>query len=277
MQFVDANLFPAFALSVMYKFCRCQIDLDMFRVAKPRRWAEMPLFKKVQYYKTVLTADYAPYVDKLTAKELATRLCPEIRTARVVRILAGPDDLQETDANAGHLLKSVHGSGWNIHLVAPLNLTEARAKLHSWMKTYSVKEKQYIHILPRFFIEEILDDAYTGLSGRAYVFMIRCIHGVPVSVRVRKDNGVQKFHNSYSPKFELLEPVEFPFEQPPPHQWDALLRCATQLSAPFEFVRIDLYIGADGHIYLSEFTFTPANGAQVFSTAVEAAQGQLWT
>lgn len=250
----------------------------MFRITKPRYWAELPLYKKVQYYKTVLTADYAPYVDKLKAKELATRLCPELRTARVVRILAGPDDLQATDANGSHLLKSAHGSGWNIPLSPPLNLTEARTKLHSWMKTYSVEEKQYIHIRPRFFIEEILDDAYTGFSGRAHVFMARCIHGTPVSVSVRKDNGNGSVvQNSYTPTFDLLEPELFPFEQPPSYQWEALLRCATQLSAPFEFVRIDMYISADGHIYLSEFTFTPANGAPVFSMNVEAAQGRLWT
>lgn len=233
------------------------------------------MFEKIKYYRTVLTADYAPYVDKLVAKELAKTLCPEIRTARTVRVLGGPDDLHESDANPLHILKAVHGSGWIIYPTPPLNLVSLRNRLRSWMRPYSLIEKQYTFIKPRFFIEEILDDAYTGLSGHAYVFMVRCINGVPVSLSVRKDVGSSMLINTYTPTFNLLEPIMFPFEKPP--QWEGLLRCATQLSVPFEFVRVDLYIGADGNIYLSEFTFTPANGSPVFSRKVEEEQGRLWT
>jgi hypothetical protein len=246
----------------------------MFCIKKPTNWNSLPLFKKIQYYQSVLTADYAPYVDKLVAKELAVKLCPEIRTARVVRVLAGPADIQKTDENPLHLLKASHGSGWIHYLAPPLNIATLQRKLHSWMKPYSLVEKQYSFIKPRFFIEEILNDAYTGLSGHARVFMVRCINGVPISVRVRKEEGRRRFHNSYTPAFALLDPAEFPFEKPT--QWDSLLRCATQLSVPFEFVRIDLYIGADGHIYLSEFTFTPARGEPIFSPKVEEEQGRLW-
>jgi hypothetical protein len=247
----------------------------MFRVTKPEGWSSLPLFKKVKYYQTVLTADYAPYVDKLAAKALAHRLCPEIRTAPVVRVLSGPDDLHATDANPSHLLKAVHGCGWTRRLSPPLDLVAMRRQLGNWMKPYSVVETQYTFIPPRFFIEEILDDAYTGNTAQARVFMVRCIHGVPVSVRVRKEEARRAVCNSYTPAFTALESLKFPFERPA--QWDALLRCATQLSAPFEFVRIDLYIGADGHIYLSEFTFTPAGGNPIFSRKVEEEQGRLWT
>jgi len=247
----------------------------MFRVTKPKDWASLPLFKKVRYYQTVLTADYAPYVDKLAAKDLALALCPEIRTAPIVRVLSGPGDLRETDENPSHLLKAVHGCGWTRRLSPPLNLEAMRRQLRDWMKPYSHSEKQYTFIRPRFFIEEMIDDAYTGATGQARVFMVRCIHGVPVSVRVRKEEGPKAVCNSYRPTFEPLESLQFPFEKPA--QWDALLRCATQLSAPFEFVRVDLYIGADGHIFLSEFTFTPAGGNPIFSRAVEEEQGRLWT
>lgn len=247
----------------------------MFRVKKPEGWSSLALFEKIKYYQTVLTADYAPYVDKLDAKDLARTLCPEIRVAPVVRLLSGPDDLHATDANPSHLLKAVHGCGWTRRLSLPLNVEALRSQLGKWMKPYSVVETQYTFIPPRFFIEEILDDAYTGTSGQARVFMVRCIHGVPVSVGVRKDDGGRTMQNSYTPTFGPLASVKFPLEKPA--QWDALLRCATQLSAPFEFVRIDLYIGADGHIYLSEFTFTPAGGHRVFPMELEKEQGRLWT
>lgn len=247
----------------------------MFRVSKPEGWSSLPLFEKVKYYQTVLTADYAPYVDKLAVKDLARTLCPEIRTAPIVRVLSGPGDLQEADANPSHLLKATHGCGWTRRLSPPFHPATLRRQLRKWTKPYSVVETQYTFISPRFFIEEVINDAYTGATGKARVFMVRCIHGAPVSVRVRKEEGPRAVCNSYTPTFAPLEPVAFPLEKPA--QWEALLRCATQLSAPFEFVRVDLYIGADGHIYLSEFTFTPAGGNQIFSTEVEEEQGRLWT
>ena len=108
------------------------------------------MFEKIKYYRTVLTADYAPYVDKLVAKELAKTLCPEIRTARTVRVLGGPDDLHESDANPLHILKAVHGSGWIIYPTPPLNLVSLRNRLRSWMRPYSLIEKQYTFIKPRF-------------------------------------------------------------------------------------------------------------------------------
>ena len=75
-------------------------------------------------------------------------------------------------------------------------------------------------------------------------------------------------------EFELLGAQKFPLEKPA--QWDAMLNYATQLSAPFEFVRIDFYIGADGHVYFSEYTFTPAGGSRVFSMKLEHQYGRLW-
>jgi hypothetical protein len=51
--------------------------------------------------------------------------------------------------------------------------------------------------------------------------------------------------------------------------------CKT-LSKPFEYVRVDLYMGTDG-IYFSEYTFTPHGGKQRLSDTVEITYGKLWT
>ena len=55
-----------------------------------------------------------------------------------------------------------------------------------------------------------------------------------------------------------------------------MLKLAKKLSKPFEFVRIDFYIGENDLIYFSEFTFTPAAGYQVFDLETEMYQGSLW-
>jgi hypothetical protein len=42
-----------------------------------------------------------------------------------------------------------------------------------------------------------------------------------------------------------------------------MVKVAEKLSSPFEFCRVDLY-NVDGKIYLSELTFTPFAGVNIF-------------
>ena len=56
-----------------------------------------------------------------------------------------------------------------------------------------------------------------------------------------------------------------------------MLALAEKLSAPFEFVRIDFYLSKSGDIYFSEYTFTPAGGAILYSDEIENELGALWT
>ena len=47
------------------------------------------------------------------------------------------------------------------------------------------------------------------------------------------------------------------YRPPAPERIASMAAAARALAAPFEFVRVDLYDGADG-IYFGELTFTPA-------------------
>jgi hypothetical protein len=61
-----------------------------------------------------------------------------------------------------------------------------------------------------------------------------------------------------------------------PAEWNTMLSYAQKLAEPFEFVRIDFYLGKNGEIYFSEFTFTPNNGRPVFTDDIEIELGKLW-
>lgn len=234
----------------------------------------MPLYEKIGVYAQHLDERYAPYIDKLEAKAIVTAALPDLQVAPVIRVLKDHADITTADLGASNLLKAAHGCGWNIPLDGSAPLLEIHDALQSWASApYSTKEKQYTYVKPRYFIESILDDKYTGKSGKARVFMVRCIHGKPVSVGVRLGNG-SSVQNSYSPSFKLLEPEKFPFEKPA--QWETLLQYAEVLAAPFEFVRMDFYIGSDEKIYFSEYTFTPAGGHRVFPIHLEHTFGKLW-
>ena len=244
-----------------------------FRFAKPETWTYMPLFEKIGYYASTLDAHYAPYVDKLSVKRIVRELCPDLQVATVVRVLSDPSDISEADYNPHHLLKATHGCGWNIRIIDSTPISVIKVNLDEWNTSYNHLEKQYAHVKPAFFIEEIIDDKYTDQSGQARVFMWRCIHGKPVSVGVRRGLG-DNTQNSYTTEFALMGRKVF--EMPKPPQWEKMREMSEVLSARFEFVRVDFYIGADERIYFSEFTFTPAGGNRVFSMKVEHELGRLW-
>lgn len=249
------------------------MSASAYRFHKPGSWQYMPLFEKIRYYQSILDERFAPFVDKLEVKRRVTEMCPDLLTAKVVKVLKDPGDLTASDLQDGHLLKATHGCGWNIVLKPALNVDQLRRTLSEWNKPYSGIEKQYTFLKPQFFIETIVDDLYLGTTGQARVFMVRCIHGKPVSVGVRVGNG-STVQNSYTIDFALVEPANFVLEKPA--QWDEMIGYAKTLSAPFEFVRVDFYLATDG-VYFSEFTFTPAGGHRVFSMKVEKELGKLWT
>jgi hypothetical protein len=59
-----------------------------------------------------------------------------------------------------------------------------------------------------------------------------------------------------------------PFDAAPPRPqtWDRMLAVVDLLSAPFDYVRIDLYEHA-GEVYFGEFTFTPSAGTVIASSS----------
>ena len=80
--------------------------------------------------------------------------------------------------------------------------------------------------------------------------------------------------NSYDIDWNPIVPVKLDGVEKP-NRLDKMLKLATKLSQPFEFVRIDFYY-VDENIYFSEYTFTPARGKQVFPLDLEIQYGKLW-
>jgi hypothetical protein len=260
-------------------------DPKDFTFKKPENWPTLPLYKKINIYKTVLTQHYAPYIDKLQAKQIVKEICGDaIKVAKVVRVLSGPNDIQLSDINTNYMIKSTHASGWNINIKKNTVVPEIPKILNLWNRIFTAAEQevQYNYLTPKFFIEEKINDIHSGFSGKATVFMIRCIHGVPQSIRVLDGNGID---TSYTPSWELEKAYirqinntnkAHQIQLEKPKQLEEMLRLAALLSQPFEFVRIDFYLSKDNSIYFSEFTFTPGGGSQYFSDEKELELGKLW-
>jgi hypothetical protein len=251
-----------------------QTDPSRFTFTKPQGWETMPLYKKIAYYGTKLNELYAPYVHKITAKQIVKDLCGDrIHVAPIIRVLEGPNDVSESDMNIDHIIKSVHGSGYNISIELTTTVQECIQKINRWNIPYigiQWGELQYKTIQPGFFIEEKIENTSGIKTGNADVYMFRCIKGRPITIGVKRDN----IQNSYDIHWNLLADKKVDIERP--DCLETMIELATVLSAPFEFVRIDFYLSVDSKIYFSEFTFTPACGAQLYSNHTEHYLGALW-
>jgi hypothetical protein len=110
-----------------------------------------------------------------------------------------------------------------------------------------------------------------GKTANAIVYLIRCIRGKPFAIGVRAKRGQNSYDLNWNPiKRIQVQNIE------KPKQFEKMLEIAERLSKPFEFVRIDLYIGKDDVIYFSEFTFTPSGGNRFYSMEREKEFGKLW-
>jgi hypothetical protein len=246
---------------------------------KPDNWSELPMYKKITYSLPFVTADQAKYADKIEVKELVKG---KIETAKIVRILDGPEDVTSKDLNIDWIIKSSHACGQNIFALNDVEEIKKTLKLYN--RTFSalgVDEPHYKFIKPRFFVEERIDDYQLGKYAQAITFQLYCIHGIPYTFSLLNTKQHRAKHyfvesGSIREMYPGKDPM-YNFEIPNDSIIQEMLKLAGDLSQPFEFVRMDFYLSCDQKIYLSEFTLTPNAGRRYFSDEIELYLGKLWT
>ena len=254
---------------------------------KPSNWNKMLLHKKIGYTFPYFTPEFGPYIDKIEAKRIVKEMLGDsIEVAPIIRILDGPADLKQEDINVNYIIKSSHASNRNI-IIKPdvnYNLDELRAKLEGFSSSYYdyLKEGQYRFVKPRFYVEEKVVDYSNGRTGSAITFMVYCIHGKPTALIIMEHALDRYRHFTIDSSFALKQivirgQIYHEFKIPSSDVFNRMFTLATTLSKPFEFVRMDFYLGADDKIYFSEYTFTPHSGKVVFPPDLEARFGALWT
>lgn len=247
------------------------ICTNPFRILKkPSNWIKLPMYKKITYYKQYIGKEYSYYVDKLIAKNKVKEILGDkIEVAKVIKILKNINDIKESDINSNYLLKSSHGSGWNIDFNYCKDLRYIKKKLKEWNTNYiGSNEPHYKYLEPKFFIEEKINDKLIGITGNAIVYMFRCFHGKPGIISI-KYNNKQNFYDSEWNIIEKNIDIEIP------NNLSEMIYISKELSKIFEFVRIDLYLSED-KIYFSEFTFTPCGGNKFYNDHIEREYGKLW-
>ncbi|MDR6146375.1 hypothetical protein QE363_002168 [Sphingomonas sp. SORGH_AS870] len=216
------------------------------------------------------SAQERAFVDKQTAKVEAQRRCPDLHipeTLAVIRVetLASPEDLFDrlrpfigTDA----LAKPTHASGgvtFLRDLADPAALRDLY-DLASMDYASILREMQYWRLPRKIIVETMIP---THVAGPPDDYKFHCIHGEPLLCQI--DHG--RFGQPWSRLFRVphFDPMDEGdglsapdgFARAAKDRLERMIAAARALSAPFAFVRVDLYDGRDG-IYFGELTFTPA-------------------
>ena len=180
------------------------------------------------------------------------------------------DDIDFDKLPDSFVLKANHGCGYNIIVKDKKSFDKKAAKkqMDKWMKTdYALihLEMQYYKIPRKIIAEEYIDQM--GDEGSLYDYKIHCFGGVPLFCQVIGDRGVggskgkQAFYDmDWKPEnFSLGNYPPFEKEIEKPAAWEEMKNCAVKLSAPVDYVRVDMY-EIDGKVYIGELTCTPAGG-----------------
>ncbi len=232
----------------------------------PSRLSEKMLWLNLNYQDPLMIRcanklNVREYLNEIGHGELLNELIAVYETAK---------EINHTELPSRFVLKCTHGSGWNLIVNGErqVNWLPWRMLFGSWLKyDFYINGRELIYRgAPRRIVcEKYLEDS----KGRLTDYKFFCFNGEPRFIQVNLGrNTSQHVQNFYDLEWNLQP---FGKDMPPcpdeniqaPENYDQMVEVARDLSAPFPFVRVDLY-NVDGIIYFGEFTFFPNAGKPDF-------------
>lgn len=180
------------------------------------------------------------------------------------------------------VLKCTHGCGYNIICKdkSNLDIKKTRQQLTKWMKenfAYYNIEKHYEKIKPRIICEKYIND----LSNEALVdYKLYCMNGKYILTQCCTDRENKVKLAYYDKEWNKLDysnrEIDKNIDVLKPKNHNKMIEIATELSKPFDYVRVDFYETKDG-LMLGELTFTPAACSLDISKEANEKLGKLLT
>lgn len=178
------------------------------------------------------------------------------------------------------VLKPTHSSGQVLICTNPSDTLD-RKVLARWfgINRYMVsREQNYRYLTPKIIVEEFFSKDGCAVP-KDYKFL--CFHGVPKIIQVDTGRFYEQWQSFYDPDWNRI-PVTALYpgreeDERKPALLDTMLDLARQLSAPFPFVRVDMY-AVETEIRIGELTFIPWSGLRPLQPAkAEYTWGALFT
>jgi TupA-like ATPgrasp len=222
--------------------------------------------EKLNYFKTLPVNDTATMLaDKVLVRDHIKNMIGKKYLVPSLGIYKNAKEIDFEKLPQSFILKTNHGSGWNIICRNKSTFKKKRAikLLNRWLgfnAYYLSREKQYKQIKPLIICEELLE-------FEIYDYKFFCFSGKAEFIQVDIDrftNHKRAFYNlrwqklPFSIRYEISEK-----NLVKPAQLEEMERVAAILSKNFLFCRIDLYIH-NNQVYFGEITLIPGGGNEPF-------------
>lgn len=210
--------------------------------------------------------DYWLYTDKYVVRDYVNKTIGNQYLNNVLGIYDEFDDIVFSSLPNRFAIKATHGSGYNVivHDKDRFDICAAKAYFKKWLSTnyYLVgREKNYKLIKPRIMVDEFL----VSRSGELDEAKIYCFNGKASLVSYNRYIDGDRYCDFYDGNWNHIPVTRcFPTSKlSSPDNRELLMQLAEKLSAPFDFIRVDLY-NIDGRIIFSELTFHDGGGLLPF-------------
>lgn len=223
--------------------------------------------EKLNYFKSLpLNDTHTMLADKVLVREHIKETVGEKYLVPALAVYKRAEDINFDVLPNRFILKTNHGSGWNLICTDKSVFDKARAvrlfkRWLSFNAYYLSREKQYKNIKPLILCEQLLEfDIYD------YKFF--CFDGKPTFVQV----DIDRFSDHKRAFFDM-EWNKLPFSirygistklVSRPTQLDEMISMAAKLSGGIKFCRVDLYVHND-QVYFGEITLIPGGGNEPFA------------
>lgn len=217
--------------------------------------------------------------DKFLVRNYVKECGYENILTHIYKVWDDVDDIKIDDLPETFYLKANKGSGGNVacHNKRVFDLDKAKKKLKQYLKPNSglrLREYNYRDITPKIICEEILtpknkepliDYKFYCFYGKVRL-LLRC-EGV-ANENGEHSNDSDVYQNFFDLNFERINVSEVGYKEikdkiKKPDHFNDMLKCASVLSNPFPFCRVDLY-NIDGEIYFGELTFYDGGGVHIY-------------
>ena len=218
--------------------------------------------------------------DKLAMKQGA-RLRVPVDELRIPRTYWSGTDVTSIDwaqVPAEWVLKPNHGSGEV--LLSPYPADQIHVLTRDWLK-----DNQHVHLGEWGYSQAakvlVLEERIPSPSGQAPVdYKFLCFEGEPVLIQLSLSRFEDHLINYYDLDWNRVSMrtkyPNSPDDPPRPLQLDKMLSAARQLSAGWDFMRIDLY-ATESEVWFGEFSPYPGGGVDKFRPhSVDVDLGQQW-
>ena len=199
--------------------------------------------------------------DKILLHQYSKRILKKDICNKILKIYDDPYKINISELPNQFVLKTNHGSGFNIIVEnkTTLDINSTKNKLYNWLQVdygYGTGEFHYSFIKRKVFVEEYIGDSLNNYKFFSY-------HSIPTFVYLSKKFNDTKYRTFYDMNWNKLDfdcisrkdPINI---YPKPKTFELMKKYVHKLSKPFKFARIDLY-EYKGNIRLGEITFLPMN------------------